>query len=439
MRIARMLTGLAVLTLAVLPSLTLSCSSDDSVEESGPNIPAGSKFERDGFTVVHLHGTPYEMGYQHGTLLHAQLDEAAVFLKTDAMFKILADAARLAGLEQIALDNSYPEMIEECQGLIDAVKNPDLQMAECLLVNFGDVAVEFLQHGMPEVKDLAPGCSQMVATGDATTDGRLLHARVLDWFGVDFVVNNPVIFVREPKDGIAHAFIGFPANLSSYQGINAEGISVASNEVDPLNPKVHDLTGRSHVQMVVDILTHARSLDDARSIVTSANHMTLETLVVSDGKNRTAEVYELSPQQVGIRKLEDGVVWATNHFIAPNTDPLDEEPRGGSTSLRFERLNQLLRPESAETRYGGIDAAALCSIMRDRINPDTGVESPPDEIDDSQSIATNGALYMVVFDPEALSFWVAAGKLPVPKQPFVGFNLGEMLGMEGYETPATMP
>lgn len=77
--------------------------------------------------------------------------------------------------------------------------------------------------------------------------------------------------------------------------------------------------------------------------------------------------------------------------------------------------------------------------MRDRVNPRTGEESPAGEIDDGASLATNGALYQVVFAPESLSFWVAAGHLPVPSQPFVGFNLGEMLGREGYVTPSTLP
>jgi len=59
-------------------------------------------------------------------------------------------------------------------------------------------------------------------------------------------------------------------------------------------------------------------------------------------------------------------------------------------------------------------------------------------IDDGNSLATNGALYQVIFDPAGLRFWVAAGALPVPDQPLTGFSLAELLELKGYEQfPAT--
>ncbi|HNZ22707.1 MAG TPA: C45 family autoproteolytic acyltransferase/hydrolase [Polyangiaceae bacterium] len=426
-----------LITTALLTVCLSSCSSDQTTDE--PVIPKGAIEQRDGFTIVWLHGTPYEMGYQHGTLLREQLREAAQVVLNEGLFKILKNAAKIAKLDEVALANSYPWLLEECKGMVKAVDDPDFQMFECVLINFGDVAVEFLNYGMPQFEDIAPGCSQVVATGSATSDGSLYHARVLDWYAVDFVVNNPVIFVRQPKDGIPHLFVGFPGNLSSYQGMNAEGIVVASNEVNPRDTTVNDLTGRSHVQMVVEILTHASSLDEARTIVKTSNHMSLETLVVSDGKQKTAEVFELAPAQVGVRPLKDDVVYATNHFVESNTADLDAEKPNKSTYLRWDRLTQLVTKDGAESKWGKLNPETLIAVMRDRVNPETGQPVPDDIVDNGESLATNGALYQVVFAPETLSLWVAAGKIPVPSQPFVGFNLGELLHREGYSTPATLP
>jgi hypothetical protein len=432
---------LAHLPAAVLLALTFflpSCSSEQDPSE--PAVPEGFIAERDGYTIVWLHGTPYEMGYQHGTLLRDKLREAGQFLLSDPLFKILRDAAKIAKMEELATANSYPWMLDECRGMVKAVADPNFQMFECLLVNFGDVAVEFLNHGMPGIEDIAPGCSQVVAAGDATPDGALYHARVLDWFAVDFVVNNPVIFVRRPKDAIPHLFVGFPGNLSSYQGMNLEGIVVASNEVHPRDTTVNDLTGRSHVQMVVEILSHASTLDDARTIATTSNHMSLETLVVSDGKTRNAEVFEMAPGHVSVRPLQDGVVYATNHFVGAETSGLDAEPASDSTMIRWDRLTQLVSRSTPESRFGQLGPEGLMELMRDRVNPWTGEESP-EGADDGLSLATNGALYQVVFVPEELSLRVAAGKIPVPSQPFVEFNLGELLTehleMQGHTAPGT--
>jgi len=40
------------------------------------------------------------------------------------------------------------------------------------------------------------------------------------------------------------------------------------------------------------------------------------------------------------------------------------------------------------------------------------------------------AIYQAVFDTKDLLFWVAAGAIPVPEQPFQCFSLGELLGYE---------
>jgi hypothetical protein len=123
------------------------------------------------------------------------------------------------------------------------------------------------------------------------------------------------------------------------------------------------------------------------------------------------------------------VLWATNHFVAPETKDLDADPASNSSLNRFERWRQLLSPDSSETHYGQIDPEDMIAMMRDRVDPWTHEEYPADTFDNNRSIATNGALFEILYDPERLFFWVAAGKLPVPQQPFVGFSLGELLGL----------
>ena len=66
-------------------------------------------------------------------------------------------------------------------------------------------------------------------------------------------------------------------------------------------------------------------------------------------------------------------------------------------------------------------------ILRDRVDPATMVTSPP-IFDDGLSLATDGALYEAVFDGSRLQLWVAAGAIPIPGQPFVGFSLSHLLG-----------
>jgi hypothetical protein len=390
------------------------------------------------YTVAWVAGDAYEMGYQQAELLRPELLEGLEEIERNLLLKGMLAIARDLELTKVAVDNSYPEIIEECRGLMDGLGDAGWTMDHCMLLNFGDVIVEFLRRGIPEAEDLTPGCTQFAAAGEATTGGRLLHGRVLDWSSVDFIVKHPVVFVRRPEGGIPHAVIGFPGNLSPYQGMNAEGVAVASNEVHPRDNKVNDRRGRSHVQLVGRLLASARSLADARSVVLETNHMSLELVLISDGTARSAEVFEMSPTYVDILPLEEGVVYATNHFQGPRTGALDQDPVPPGSELRLQRLAELLPPDGKETLHRRITPGTMVRVMRDRKDPTTGALSPAGEIDDAKSIASNGALYAVVFAPETRTFWVAAGQQPVPAQPFTGFSLDRLLGRSGGE-PAPDP
>jgi hypothetical protein len=162
--------------------------------------------------------------------------------------------------------------------------------------------------------------------------------------------------------------------------------------------------------------------------------MTLEMLGVSD--RHSAEVWEMAPKGVAVRPLDDDVVFVTNHFVSQELGDLDEEPSPTYSTLRWQRLHQLLDRDAQDTRRGSLDPAELVRILRDRVDAETG-ETRAATFDDSRSIATDGALYAIVFDPEGLRFWVAAGKIPVPEQEFVGFSLEELLGRSS-ESPSSI-
>jgi hypothetical protein len=404
----------------------------DGGADAGPweAVPSHRE-DRDGYIVVWLEGTPYEMGYQHGTLLHDELQwgmESSTYI---SQIQAIVPIAAALGISDVASAHSYPTVLEECQGMVDAAGDVGWTMDMCLLVNFGDVVVEYLGDYLP-VKGagdpLGPGCSQLMARGAATADGRLYHGRILDWGDIDFLLKYPVIFVREPDEGNPHVTIGFPGNLSPYSGMNWHGLAIASNESDPLDGSQHDLSGRSHVQMVGQLLTWADSLDAAEGGVLAADHMTVEQFGMSDGVAENAHTFEMTATAVGVREMQDDVLWMTNHFVSGAMAGLDANPAGSSSLLRFARLEQLLAPDGVATRYGEIDPEVIVEILRDRVNPYTFEESTDTDFDNDSSLATNGAVYEIVFSPEDRVFWVAAGAIPVPLQRFVGFSMDELLG-----------
>jgi hypothetical protein len=384
--------------------------------------------QREHIKVVRLKGTPYEMGRQHAELLYDELVEGRQFIDEDVLFSVMLVMAEQEGLIEVAHQNSYQSVIDECQGLVDGMDGV-WTMDECLTLNYGDVVVEFLSQRL--------GCSQFVAAGPATAGGELIHGRNLDWWQIYYLEQNPVVFIREPDDGIPWVSVGFPANLSPYTGLNAASIAVASNEVTaPLDTEVRR-EGRSHVQMVREILRETATLEEAEAYIQAQEHASATILVVSDGVQGSAAVFELTAFHMGISRLSpDGIVYVANHFVHPDMLPYHEDVTAGkSTWNRHERLRQLLEPGEPDSLYGLMDTPGAISILRDTYNPHTGETLPPTQIDDGATLANNGAMQSVVFLPRLGVMYVAVGEFPATIRKYIGFNIHELLR----EPDATLP
>jgi hypothetical protein len=242
-----------------------------------------------------------------------------------------------------------------------------------------------------------------------------------------------VIFVRQPVDAIPHMYVGFPLNLSPYSGMNLSGISMGSHEIDPAGASEQSVTGRSHVQMLGQVLKQADSLAAVREFVHSQKHMSAELFSVADGDSGTGAMFEMTASAVNERLPTDGYVYATNHFLHPSMQAKHSPPSSGSLG-RVARLQQLVDKGGEETKWGILSEATLADIMRDPIDPALGIAQTDEELetmnwDNNGSLGANGPMHFVVFDPASRLFYVDAGVPPLHKQPYTCFSLEELLGM----------
>jgi hypothetical protein len=416
----------------VLALLTSGCQgpADDDDSAITEVVFEPSLIYHGDIAVLRVGGTPYEMGVQHGTLLRDELLAGAAWIEQSEM-GLLEPLADYFGLLDEAYANSYPDVIDECQGIVDAMDDELWSMDRCLLVSYGDVVLEVMTHEL--------GCSQFVVRPPATVDGSLIHARNLDWSKVDHIIDHPTLIVRFPDEGLANVAFGFPGNVSPYSGMNAAGLALASNEAYGLN--YPDRDGHSHTQMTRQLLQQAHSLDEVRAYYEAEDHISTELVVVSDGVTGEAAVFEMSSDGIGERAIgEDGVIFATNHFVHPEMTPLHQPPTDGSTA-RYQRLDQLLTTAGDDSRHGQLDLDGAITILRDTHNPVTGETHPAELLDDGDSLANNGAIQSMVFLPAAGSIYIADGGVPIPQNSFEGFTLDGLFQVPdaGTADPQTVP
>lgn len=372
--------------------------------------------------VVWLQGTPYEMGYQHGQHLH---DEIA---SLGDVIGALRFAGRGLALGQLAAQRSYPEIVEECRGLSDATQDIGMTMDACLVLAYGDVFQEIFANTLPNVL-FWDGCSQWVATGDATEDGHLYHGSTLDndQKPINYIMDNPVVFVRQPHDGLPHVFITYPGVVWPNWGLNVAGITLGLDTVHP-GPNELSFQGNSNVQIMAQVLKTATSFAEARQIMETEPRVHADLIMIADGKSKQAGVFEFTGKNLGVRELQDnGVLYVTNHIVSDAMYERQRLPVSQSSLNRFARFAQLMEPNGSHSHYGRIDPAVMATIGRDRVNPHTLEATPFDVFDDDASPGGNGSLRQGLYDPDRLLLWIAAGQPPVPENPFVCFSLGEML------------
>lgn len=377
--------------------------------------------------VLRLKGSFYEMGRQHAALMREALIEGVATIESSEL-GLLEPMMKAMGFLDEAHAQSYDSVFEECRGMADVLGAEGWTLDRCLSLAYGEVFLEHLKAG-------GPGCSQFVVTGAGTRDGVMVHGRNMDWDRIEYLLKYPVVIVRHPEGRIPYAVVGFPGCVAPYNGINAAGLSVASNEANSDNDL--DRVGRSHVQMIAEVLGTATGIAEARAFLEAQDHMTAEILVVADGAHDTAAVFEMSASHLGVREMgEDRVVFATNHFVDPAMVPYHLAYGPGKSSMtRYQRLGQLLLPGGEETRYGTFDPAQAVRVLRDRHNPYTGEDAAVDLFDGAGTIANNGNIWSIVFVPGRGEFYAAAGPVPVPMNPYVGFSMDELLGRPGATSP----
>lgn len=420
----------------VLPDVSLDVPGDTDAG-TPPWTPVEPHQETRGpYTVVWLKGTPYEMGKQQGEMLKEAIGEAMAFVAADPLLSSIPELAIQLGIYDVLAANSFPDIIDECRGIAEGAEGSGLTEELCVILNCGDVLLHLLYVGIPDPPE-GPGCSGVITAGPATKDGRMLHSRNLDWGGmnIDIIYHNPVIFVRQPEEGIPHVIVGFPMDLTAYTGMNTRGIAFGTHAADPAGLEEMSGAGRSHVQATSQMLKSVGSLDDVEAFIEAQQHMTAGILVASDGQSGTGAVFDMTATGNGVRKTgEAGLVYGTNHFTSEEMKDKDDEGGPGSQK-RWDRFMQLLEPASDDTVYGTIDHEVLYKVMRDVTDPWSGHEYTMEEIeaadfDTDGTIGANAPMHMVVFEPERLLFWVAAGKPPVHTIPALCFSLEELLGFE---------
>ncbi|MFO1091964.1 MAG: C45 family peptidase [Planctomycetaceae bacterium] len=338
--------------------------------------------EINGYPVLHLKGTPYEMGYQHGALLkESALRNFTNILNMDEGKKVELGPIEVKPTDAIktivGMQRRFvpPEYFEELAGMSagTGMKLEDVQVG-----NF-----------IPELFH----CSGFAIMNTATANGKLYHGRVLD-YAIDWgLQDHAVIIIYEPDGGIPFVNVSYAGFIGCVTGMNAKSVSIGEMG----GGGAGHWQGMPMALLVRHALRKAETLDQAIEIFEKTPRTCQYYYVVADGKTNQAVGMEAS--------------WDVFTVIKPGEKhPLLPTPvKDCALMSAGERYTELVR--RVEAGYGKFTPESAMRLM-------------------DRGVAMKSNLHNVLFEPETTRFWVANAthdKKPAADQPYHAFQLTELL------------
>ncbi|MFH1267052.1 MAG: C45 family peptidase [Planctomycetota bacterium] len=331
-----------------------------------------------GKTFLLVSGTPREMGAAHGTLMREntrKLVQRVLYLVggADSIQSGVWFLDRMAEIDRRTLPHVPERFLAECDALAEAagVSLRDGRYANLFPERF---------H-----------CSGVAVRGKATTDGSVLHARVLDYMRDIHLQDCAAVVVFMPEGGNAWMSLGYSGFVGTVTAMNEKGLAIGEMG----GGGVGDWDGVPMSYLLRDVMERASTVEEGLEILRNSPRTCEYYYVLSDKSRFIAGVHADARQ---LTVLHPGRQHPDLPFVPEDTVLISGPGRAEALS---DRLRQ---------HYGKIDVATMIEIIK-------------------RPVAMTSNLHNAVFAPETLDMWFAdAGRQTIAcDEPYAHANLAELV------------
>jgi hypothetical protein len=328
--------SLSICCLLPLAQATLVIHQNKSQYPSQASVLDGGWVEeQDNVTILHVNGSHYQMGFQHGYLLQEKVQEnVRAFLHYAEDYLPLSDLLLYWNISEPYVP---PEYIQEIQGIADGANISFYEIVEAIM------AIEYLDHG----------CYGIAAWGIATKDGQLYHARsfdlpsnIQDPVSGRFAHENTVLIVRNPDDGSASLCPAIAGSFHTGGGMNSQGVCLG---IQICWSKDQTFEGNPYHFRVQEVLDAAITAQEALQILNTNRTHGFNFIVsqadpaVGFALEQTANLTYIGTHNDSVESIEpfwalEHVVRRTNVFLEPTIAATQRRPYNPSGLVAFLKL-----------------------------------------------------------------------------------------------------
>ncbi len=251
---------------------------------------------------VELSGSPYEMGFQHGTACAGAVNAAI----EKVVFGRQIDASHREYVVRQMERNVYrvfPEALEEMQGIADGAglnRDDILAYASCM-----------------EVSRATPGCTNVALR---TTDHGVVHYKSND-VGKDSI-GSYIFWDIRPAKGHPFICVSGPGAPWMGPGVNETGLSFGGSSI--MNTDRDWESGIPTNLLQRYLLQYCADVDEGIALCESTPVMSHGMNIMLTDSFENAVVVERSATRMAVRRMENDALWCANHYVTEEVLPVDD-------------------------------------------------------------------------------------------------------------------
>jgi hypothetical protein len=325
------------------------------------------RFDRGGWTYVHLQGSPGDVGYQHGYLLSAEIEDNYKVLKLESEHATKRDWAFFREASRTILwPHIDPEYQSELKGIAAGVaaKGVNLDLWDIVAMNGQIELTEYYvpwldknehaqgRYSGPDLnghEPKAPGnCSAFIATGSYTKGGKIVIAHN-NWSSYADGSRWVMVFDIVPDKGHRILMDGAPGLITSQDdfGINDDGIMITETTISQFAG--WDSKGKPEFARSRKALQYAGSIDEYIAAMLEGNNGGYANdWLIGDRKTGEIAYLELGLKHSPVWRKTDGYFVSSNFARSPSlikdeTEGFDINDLDSSPNARRVRWEQLMK------------------------------------------------------------------------------------------------
>lgn len=361
--------------------------------------------------LIHLSGTPYEQGLQHGRQLRERINHNLNvyfdrFLREGGLSRqeVLARARRYA----VAIDAQNGAYYDGMRG-IAAGSGAPFEEIVALNVRYEILYYQYAVNAQRNQARPADGCTAFALNPALTESGHLIIGQNWDWIpdvqgAVVQTTLDDASFNggQTPSQKLAKTLAFTEAGIVGGKiGLNDAGLGLVINGITTTADDWARLAKPFHVRCYEILQQH--TLEEAVAVVTGDTRACSANFLIAQKPDHAVNL-EAAPAVVNQIDWQEGIIVHANHFVDPTAigveEPRDDDYRRWSCR-REERLESLLRHQTQ------INVCDLQRYLRDHETPPRTIcrhEEPAAPVDEQYRTVTS-----VIIDLDDSAFHITDG------------------------------